>query len=202
MKDFSVFTVTAINILIAIRYTWLLIKQQIKPALAMWIFFSIAVAMSLITYLSESNYSLLDNILNATDLVLVVTVSIAILLFGDTSSRFTMFDKGCLVAVLVIITFWVFTRNHLITNILIQAILVIAYFPVVKRFIVSQENSEPFSVWIGMLLASTLALFSARGVLATIYTIRAVICVSLLLLLMLRIEILYRKTKQGRVLKQ
>ena len=43
-----------------------------------------------------------------------------------------------------------------------QAILVIAYFPVVKRLVESKENTEPFSVWIGMLLAPSLALFQAR----------------------------------------
>lgn len=162
----------------------------------MWIFFSIAVIMSLITYLSEGDYSFRDNILNAADLLLVVTVTIAIAIFGDTSSKFTKFDKGCLITVLLIVLFWLITRNHLITNLFIQAILVIAYFPVVKRFIDTRENAEPFSVWIGMLIASVLALFSTEGLLAHIYTIRAVVCISLLLILMLRVEILFRNQKK------
>jgi hypothetical protein len=192
VKEFSIYTVTLINILIAIRYIWLLIKQRIRPALAMWIFFSIAVTMSLITYLSEGSYSFRDNILNAADLILVVSVSVSIILFGDLSSKFTRFDKACLITVLLIILFWILSQNHLVTNILIQLILVIAYFPVVKRFFDLRENTEPFSVWIGMLLASALALFSAEGMLAYLYTIRAVICISLLLILMIRLEIILR----------
>jgi hypothetical protein len=196
MRDFSIYSVSIIIILITIRYIWLLVKKRIKPALAMWIFFSIAIAMSLITYLSDGNYSFVDNIMNTTDLVYVLTVSIAIFCFGDKSSKFTRFDKGCLIAVLTIVVFWIFTQNHTVTNILIQGILVIAYFPVVKRFIDSNENTEPFSVWIGMLIAPALALISSKGLLATIYSVRAILCVGFLLLLMVRLEVLNKRKKR------
>jgi hypothetical protein len=197
MKEFSIYAVILIILIIMIRYIILLVKKEIKPALAMWLFFSVAILMSLITYRSEGGYGILDNIMNTVDLIYVVTVCIAIFLFGDKSSKFTRFDKGCLVAVTLILLFWIFTRNHWLTNVLMQAILVIAYFPVVKRLIESGENTEPFSVWIGMLLAPSLALISSKGTLATIYSVRAIICVSLLLLLMLRIEFLKLKSRQS-----
>ncbi|MBK7710121.1 MAG: hypothetical protein IPJ37_03530 [Bacteroidales bacterium] len=193
MKELSIYAVIIITLVIMIRYILLLVRKEIKPALAMWLFFSIAIIMSLITYRSEGGYGLLDNIMNTVDLVYVVTVCVAIFLFGDKSSKFTRFDRGCLIAVLLILFFWIFTQNHRITNILMQAILVIAYFPVVKRLVESKENTEPFSVWIGMLLAPSLALLSSKGTLATVYSVRAIICVSILLLLMLRIEILKMK---------
>jgi hypothetical protein len=196
MREFSIYGVIIIILFILVRYISLLVKKKIKPALAMWTFFSIAIVMSIITYLSDGNYGFLDNILNTVDLVYVLTICIAILIFGDKSSKFTRFDKGCLAAVIIIVAFWVFTQNHKVTNILMQAILVIAYFPVVKRLLDAKKNTEPFSVWIGMLLAPVLALMSSKGVLATIYSVRAIICVSLLLLLMLRIEILNRKKEQ------
>jgi hypothetical protein len=197
MKEFSICAVILITLIIMIRYISLLVKKVIKPALAMWLFFSVAILMSLITYRSEGGYGILDNIMNSVDLIYVVTVCIAILLFGDKSSKFTRFDKGCLAAVMMILFFWIFTRNHWLTNVLMQAVLVIAYFPVVKRLIESRENTEPFSVWIGMLLAPSLALISSKGTLATIYSVRAIICVSLLLLLMLRIEFLKLKSRQS-----
>jgi hypothetical protein len=134
--------------------------------------------------------------MNAADLIYVLTICLAIIIFGDKSSKFTRFDSGCLVAVLIIVVFWILTQNHRVTNILMQVILVIAYFPVVKRLLDSKENTEPFSVWIGMLLAPSIALISSRGTLATIYSVRAIICVSLLLLLMVRIEILNKKTEK------
>ena len=196
MQEFSIIIVTLIILLITFRYVWLLIKKKIKPALAMWIFFSIAVIMSLKTYLSEGTYSFLDNIMNSADLLLVLTVSGAIIIFGDKSSKFTRFDKGCLAAVMLIVIFWIFTQNHKTTNLMIQGIMVIAYFPVVKRFIESSENTEPFSVWIGMLLAPIFSLISSKGILASIYSIRAIICVGILLILMLRIELINKRKRK------
>jgi hypothetical protein len=193
MRELSIFTVIIITLIIMVRYILLLVRREIKPALAMWLFFSIAIIMSLVTYRSEGGYGLMDNIMNTVDLIYVVTVFIAILLFGDKSSKFTRFDRGCLAAVMIILLFWIFTRNHWWTNIMMQGILVIAYFPVAKRLIDSSENTEPFSVWIGMLMAPLIALISSKGTLATIYSVRAIFCVAVLLLLMLRIEILKLK---------
>ncbi len=106
MKIFANYLVSLINLFILIRYCWLLYRKRISPSLAMWSFFSIAVAMSLITYLAKDSYSLSDNILNTTDLILVVAISIAIFIFGDKSSKFNKFDLGCLGAVILIIIFW------------------------------------------------------------------------------------------------
>jgi hypothetical protein len=197
MREFSIYSVMLITLIIMIRYIILLVRKDIKPALAMWLFFSVAIIMCLITYHSEGSYGLLDNIMNTVDLIYVVTVCIAIFMFGDRSSKFNRFDLSCLAAVMIIVLFWIFTRNHWVTNILMQAVLVIAYFPVVKRLLDSKENTEPFSVWIGMLIAPVLALLSSKGTLATIYSVRAIICVSLLLLLMLRIEFLKVKSRQA-----
>ena len=196
MRDFSIYTVSILNLIITISYCWLLYKKRIKPALAMWIFFTIAVGMSLVTYMANDNYGFLDNILNTTDIILVATVSIAIAIFGDKSSKFTRFDKGCLITVLLIVLFWVITKNHVVTNICIQGIMVISYFPVVKRLFESKKNTEPFSVWIVMMLVPAISLISSKGILATIYSVRAIICVAVLLLLMLRIEWLSERNKQ------
>lgn len=197
MKEFSIYTVTLIVLLITIRYIWLLVKRKIRPALAMWIIFCIAIVMSMITYLSDGNYTFSDNIMNTVDLAYVIIVSIAIFIFGEKDSRFTPFDRWCLAAVLLIVVFWMITRDHRTANILIQCILVIAYFPVVKRLYGSGKNTEPFSVWIGMLVAPAISLLSSKGILATIYSTRAIICVGTLLLLMLRIEMLNKRVKQS-----
>ncbi len=159
----------------------------------MWIFFTIAVAISLATYLESDHFSLWDNILNTTDLALAAIVSVAIYLFGDHTTRFSRFDKGCLIAVLIILVFWFITKNHVITHALTQGILVIAYFPVISRLWKTRENTESFVVWMGMLLAPALSLLSSKGLLATIYSVRAIVCIVLLLLLMLRVEYLARK---------
>jgi hypothetical protein len=159
----------------------------------MWIFFTIAVAISLTTYMESDNFSLFDNILNTTDLALTAIVSIAIYLFGDHSTRFSRFDKACLIAVLVIVVFWFITKNHFLTHALTQGILVIAYFPVLSRLWKTKKNGESFLIWTGMLLAPVLSLLSSKGTLATIYSVRAIVCISVLMLLMLRVEYITKK---------
>ena len=71
--------------------------------------------------------------------------------------------------------------------------MVISYFPVVKRLLESKENTEPFSVWFIMMLTPVISLLSSKGALATVYSVRAIICVAVLMILMLRVEFLARK---------
>jgi hypothetical protein len=199
VRVLSIVAVIVISLFITVRYCWLVWKRKIKPSLAMWIFFTISVGGSLLTYLLEGDYGLLDNILGSTDLVQVVSVSVAIAVYGDRSTRFNKFDKGCLVAVLVIVVFWVLTQNHIVANILIQTIMVIAYFPVVRRLWRANENTESFAAWIGMLLAPVVSLFSSKGILATIYSLRAIVSIVVLLMLMSRAEWRGKVEDRGQV---
>jgi len=163
----------------------------------MWIFFTIAVGISLTTYLKSDQFSFLDNILNTTDLALTAIISLAIYIFGDHSSRFSKFDKGCLIAVVIIALFWFITQNHILTHALTQGILVIAYFPVISRLWKTKENGESFIIWTGMLLAPVLSLLSSKGLLATIYSVRAIVSILILLVLMIRVELL-KKNRTGK----
>lgn len=189
LKIFVNIAVSAINILTLFRYLYLLYTKKISPSLAMWVFFSLAVGISLITYFAEGNYDVSDNMLNFTDLILVVSVTIAIVFWGDVSTRFNRFDLGCLLAVVVIIVFWAISQNHMMANFAVQSIMVISYFPVLKRMLHQQKNTEAFSVWILMLMAASISLLASKGLLASVYAIRAVLCTGALLLLMLRVEL-------------
>jgi len=188
VRTFSIVSVLAINLFIAVRTTVLLRRGAIRPALAMWVFFTVAVAGSLGTYLLDGDYSLTDNILNSSDLILCAYVAAAILVWGDRSTRFTRFDLLCLGAVLAILVFWALTRRHASANLLIQLILVISYAPVVHRLWTSDENSESFAVWAALLLSPVLALLSSKGTLAVVYAVRAIACTGGLMLLMARAE--------------
>jgi hypothetical protein len=197
VRETSIITVVAISLFILVRYCWLIWKERIRPALAMWVFFSIAVGGSLITYLSAGDYSLLDNILNTSDFVLVTTIAVFIFIFGDRSTRFNRFDLGCLIAVLVIMAFWVVSQSHVVSHVSIQVIMVIAYFPVMNRIWKSNVNTESFAAWIGGFLAPCISLLSSKGVLATIYSLRAFIMTSILLALMIRAELKQRSDRES-----
>jgi hypothetical protein len=49
LKKFSILSVCVITILLLIMFIWQLVKWEIRPALAMWLMFSAAVIMSMIT---------------------------------------------------------------------------------------------------------------------------------------------------------
>ena len=195
MRTFSIIAVCVTNLLIGLRYVWLIRRRRISPALEMGAFFTIAVIGGLITYVSEGDYGLLDNVLNSADLLLCGGVALAIALYGDRSSLFNRFDQGCLGAVMLIFAAWALTRQHAMAHLAIQMILIIAYFPVVKRLWRSDRNTESFTMWIGLLLAPIFSLLSSKGSLATVYAVRAIISTSLLLLLMVRVELRIRKRK-------
>jgi len=188
MRTFSAVAVCGTNLLIGLHYIRLLRRRKIQPALAMWVFFTMAVIGSLVTYLCDGDFGLTDNMLNTADLVLCGGVAIAIAVYGERSSRFTRFDTGCLMAVLVILGAWALTRQHVAAHLAIQLILVIAYLPVVRRLWKAQRNTESFVMWVGLLLAPVFSLLSSRGILATVYAVRAIVSTALLLSLMIRIE--------------
>lgn len=167
----------------------------------MWTFFTIAVGISLMTYFADGDYSISDNILNFTDLITVGGIAIAIFIWGDKSSRFNNFDLFCLGAVGIIIVFWIFSNNHLMTNFAVQSIMVISYFPVIVRMLNQKKNTEAFSVWILILIAPVISLLANKGLLASVYAIRAVLCSGTLLVLMLRIEIQNRKRRKAILVK-
>lgn len=195
-KIFINIIVSVTNVIILVRYIYLLYKKEISPSLAMWTFFSLAVGISLFTYFAEGQHAISDNILNFTDLIMVVSVTLAIVIWGDVSTRFNRFDVGCLLAVAGIIIFWILSDNHIVTNYAVQSIMVISYFPVVKRMAHQKKNTEAFSVWIMMFVAAGISLLASEGWLASVYAIRAMVCTGALLLLMLRIEL---KSRQEEV---
>ncbi|HEU68465.1 MAG TPA: hypothetical protein ENN53_04525 [Candidatus Acetothermia bacterium] len=84
---------------------------------------------------------------------------------------------------------WAFTRQHAVAHSAIQAILVIAYLPVVRRLWRAERNTESFTMWIRLMVAPAFSLLSSRGVLATAYAVRAIVCTGLLLLLMIRADL-------------
>jgi len=188
LRLFSLAAVCFTNLLIGLRYCWQIRRRAIQPALAMWVFFTIAAVGSLLTYLGEREHGLLDNILNASDIVLVGCVALFIACCGERGSRFTRVDAGCLLAVVMIMIGWAVTRHHVAAHALIQAVMVIAYVPVVRRIWVSKRNTESFTMWIGLVLAPAVSLLSGRGTLAMVYALRAMACPAALLLLMLRAE--------------
>ncbi|MDA3812299.1 MAG: hypothetical protein PF518_18425 [Spirochaetaceae bacterium] len=197
MDKLSFYSVILINLVISVRYCTLTIRKKINPSLAMWIFFTISILGSLFSYLLEGDFGPLDNILNTSDIMLCLSVTTVILIFGDSSSRFSRFDLFCLGAVLIILFYWFVSKAHFATHLSLQLVQAIAYLPVFNRMWKSGKNSDSFLTWSLLLLVSVVSLFTAKGTLAYIYSIRATLCVTTLLLLMIRLEIKQNKLKRA-----
>lgn len=191
MEKFSFYSVIILNFIINVHYVSLTIKKKIKPSLAMWIFFLIAVVGSLFSYLLEADFTPWDNILNTSDVILCLSMVVVIAIYGDKSMKFNKIDYICLSVVGLILLYWYISKDHFLTHLSLQVIQTLAYIPVFQRMLKSKRNSESFSVWILVLLISVISLFAAKGILAYIYIVRAIVCVSLLLFFMAYLQIKY-----------
>ena len=113
MNEIAFYGILVINTIILTRNSYLIVTRRIKPSLAMWLFFTIAVVGSLFSYMLDGNYSPLDNILNTSDIVLCGSLSLVILFFGGKEARFNRFDLACLAVVLLILVYWFFFQSSL-----------------------------------------------------------------------------------------
>lgn len=196
MEKVSFYSVIILNLIINIYYIVLTVKKKIRPSLAMWLFFLLAVVGSLFSYMLEGDFSPLDNILNTSDVLLCLSITITIAIFGDKFSKFNKTDIICLTFVAVILVFWHFSKAHFATHLSLQVIQAMAYIPVFQRMLKSEKNNESFLVWGIVLFISVLSLFTAKGILAYIYIIRAIVCVFILLLFMTYLELKNRPTQK------
>lgn len=175
-----------------LRYCYLIYVQAIRPSLATWLMFEVTTLISWRSYRATADSDRISNAGNAVDLASVSIILATLIFFGDTREwRFGPVEAGSLIASALTLVFWKITKRAVAANLAIQAIMVIAYIPTFYRLWYSPKNTESFSVWLVFWLAALLALipaYSGRNRLARVYATRAAVMVSLLLLLMLKVE--------------
>jgi hypothetical protein len=99
----------------------------------------------------------------------------------------SFYDKACLVLTAGIVLFWLAKRDHFRTNVATQLLLVIGYFPTLEK-IWFRGNQESYFLWGSYWLASLIALIpavNARDWLAALYSTRAFVMISIVLLSMI-----------------
>jgi hypothetical protein len=189
-KLFALITVV-LMVIANMWYSFLTIKGVIHPTFMTWVIFLIAVSLSFATYWSSQKHSLLDNICNTGDMVLVLAVTIVIIFFGkDIRFRINIFEGLCLSLTLVIFIFWKITKSPELSNILVQVIMVMAYFPTFYHLWLASETSESPIAWgFSSLYALTGFITGklSKDKLAIIYSARSLIMMLIMLYLILRI---------------
>lgn len=192
-KFFGILTITA-GIIAAIPYCYYIWIGDVQPATATWIVAVITVSLSYSTYWSTDDISrsFMSNAGNLVDLLVVWMILISIIVQNGLHITLSVFDILCLSCSASILLWWWRTRAAKLSNLLIQVVMVIAYFPTYHKLWESETNTELFFMWIVSWFAGIFALLSGRfhrDGLAMTYALRAILSVSLVLYLMIRIEL-------------
>ncbi len=185
-----------IAVVIAVRYCYQTVRGEIVPVLATWILFCVATLLSLATYLSSSaSRTLWSNVFATSDTGGVLLILLTILFAGKQVRRgFNRLEIGCLAATAAIAVAWSVSRSHVACNLLVQLILLIAYFPLVRHLWISRRPTEPAFTWslqLGSCCIALVGVLANRDWLAVLYIGRAIVSISVVLLLLLRIRLLY-----------
>lgn len=172
-------------------YSYLAVKGITHPTLMTWIIFFVAVSLSFSTYWSSKKHDLLSNICNTADIILVFAVIIVVVFFCN-NVRFSMnlFEVICLLLSIVILIFWRITKTHELSNIFIQIIMVIAYFPTFYHLWTVSGTSESIVAWSISWLAALSGVVTGlfgKDKLAIIYSGRSLLMITILLILILRL---------------
>lgn len=189
----AAYVVTILMLIVGFRYSWLTWQGEIQPVLATWVLFLVAVGLSFMTYWSTTKHSVAGNIINVVDLFNVCLIMFSILVLGkNIRLGFNLFEIGCLVASGTILIFWRLSRKHATSNMALQAIMTVAYFPMFYQLWHASRNTEQLGVWVLVWVASAIALIPAtidRDKLGFIYAMRSLSMVSVVLILMFRINL-------------
>ncbi len=178
--------------IVGLTYSYSIMKGKIKPVVTTWFLFSVTVALSLSSYLLTATHSFTGNMINVADVAMCWTI-LLVLVFKNKSAvlHFTKFEIFCLSLSGIIVVFWALTREHAAANVLLQIVLTIAYFPTLVHVWHAEHNTEPLTIWVINWIA-TLAGFIAsilkQDSLGSLYGLRALVLISVLLVLMIRIK--------------
>lgn len=80
VSTFAAFTVVLLVFYVGARYCTKLIRKEISPRIATWLIFEIGVVMSLASYLSGNDHSLIKAALNAADSLQVTVILITLVI--------------------------------------------------------------------------------------------------------------------------
>ena len=119
--------------------------------------------------------------------ILIIAVSVAIWGSGRRF-YFRPFEKKYLIGAMGIVIFWIASNDAFISNLLVQILICVGYFPTIQNLITAKRNTESFFAWSVTLAACMVALYPAifgGNLLSVVYAGRAIVMVSAVLCLML-----------------
>jgi len=191
MNTFLAILPSLIMVVFAGWYATEIYKKKISPALSTWIIMALGVVLSITTYLISSDFNYLGAALNFGDVLCNVIIITMLLTTQKSSVRFKSFEKKYLLASLIIVIFWILSRNAFISNLLVQLILVVSYLPTIQKLLTEKKNTESIFAWSICLFASLVSLFSSfasGNFLSIVYVMRSSIMIGLVLAIAIYFE--------------
>lgn len=183
-------------------YWYLILTGQIAPTPASWVVFASAVTLSYGAYaLSDIEKSFAGNAGNAIDILVSWGTLLCIIHMHDGHISFNTFETACLMASGMALLFWVLRkyvswnqekRNPSFSTFLIlQAVLVVGYVPMIRALWLAKTNSDSFIMWgVSWVVAACFipSAWKRRDRFGIVYAGRALICASIVLALMIRLR--------------
>ena len=198
MKEISVWLVALVMMTFAVRYTYQIWKQEISPTLSTWIIFLLGTGLSLTTYAIAEKYDFRSGILNMMDVVAVMIVFLAILVWGNRDVRFKPFEKWYLGGIGAIVAYGLLSGDAWGSNIFTQVLISIGYVPTIQNLLTEKRNVESFTGWGCGIVAGLIALYPAMvdgNSLAVLYALRTIVLVSSIIAVMTYYELRSQKAR-------
>lgn len=200
MEIYEVTAVASAIVIITglIWYIWLVANKEIDTVVASWIVSTTALALSLVTYFTSPKANVIGGTLNAASVCAVGGTLIAVYLRSKIDGQklvFLPFHINCLKFSAFITFLWVVMVSvggtGTIPNWLTQAMLVISYGMLIKKFWNAEKNTESLFTWWCVLVSSVIGLYTAHAKhdpLAMIYAIRSTVMCGILIYALHRIS--------------
>jgi len=188
-----------LTVWMGVRYCRKVVRGDAHPPIATWFIFEIGIVMSLITYLTSHEHNVVKSITNAVDLFAVGAIFTTLLVMRRRGEKFPATkeerenQRWCFRIITCAFLLWAASHNPWVANVSFQVVMIVAYWPMVKRLRRWREEKspEPFDAWAVSATASFFGLCAALiggGGLAVFYPLRSVIFCCAILRLIKQIE--------------
>lgn len=165
MYEISVAVVTTLLIVSGVDYARKAWIGETSPVLATWILMLVMMSLSFAMYWGSprsswgGNIAVTAGVLNLT--IILTGVVVAGIRHKTLRVEFSPLQCGCLVAGSVMVMVWFLTKEPLVSYTLVQCIALVAYIGTVQRLRRAKGSTEPYFLWVAVLLSSVLAIYPA-----------------------------------------
>ena len=196
MYFISVWTASIIMIAGSFWYCYQILREKVHPPPATFIILSFTFPLAFYMYTQNLGWSFTANI-GLTTAIASVWIVAAFLLTKLSFQKklhieINIFQRITILVSVLILVFWLITKDQLISYVLLQVSALISYIPVIKNLWKAERNRDSIIFWGSLFLSTCVASYAAyerNDIQSWIYIARAIPSTITVLVLMIRIEL-------------